>query len=212
MRKRSKRLAIIGGIAVVLVGLGFGSFRVLVTNLPSYQDDLRAWVNESLGLTLDFSRVDARWALRGPELTFHDARVGANDQAQPFLTARAVRVGLSPVRLLAQLVLRREPGIERLTFDGIELTFVQEPDGGLRLQGAPASAAERASFALEVPPDVEVNVRDSHVVYLDQERSRAWVSRTSARACTARPARCCSRRAGAPRASSAAVSCSRRRG
>ena len=25
-----------------------------------------------------------------------------------------------------------------------------------------------------MPPDVEVNVRDSHVVYLDQERSRAW--------------------------------------
>ena len=78
------------------------------------------------------------------------------------------------MRLLTQLVLRREPGIDRLTFDGIELTFVQDPDGALRLQGAPASAAERASFALEVPPDVEVNVRDSHVVYLDQERNRAW--------------------------------------
>ena len=146
VRKRSKRLAIIGGIAVVLVGLGFGSFRVLVTNLPSYQDDLQAWVNESLGLTLDFSRVDARWALRGPELTFHDARVGANDQAQPFLTARAVRVGLSPVRLLAQLVLRREPGIDRLTFDGIELTFVQEP----RRWAAPARGSGQRGRASEL--------------------------------------------------------------
>jgi uncharacterized protein (TIGR02099 family) len=50
---------------------------------------------------------------------------------------------------------------------------VKTAAGELRLQGAPA-AAGRFNFALDVPPDVEVLVQGSRVIYLDQGRSLAW--------------------------------------
>ncbi|HLF09997.1 MAG TPA: DUF3971 domain-containing protein, partial [Gammaproteobacteria bacterium] len=174
LRKLVKRTLAVAAVLVIVVALGVGGFRLLVTQLPSYQTELQAWVNDSLGLRLEFDRLDARWGLRGPELTFHEARVAADDRTAPFLTARVASVGLSPLGLLASLVAQRELRIDRLTFVGIELALVQDADGALRLQGAPASAAERANLALDVPPDVEVIVRDSRVLYLDQSRNRAW--------------------------------------
>ena len=174
LRKIAKRLLAAGAILTILVALGIGAFRLLVTQLPGYQNELQAWVNDSLGLTLEFERLDARWGLRGPELTFHEARVATDAQSMPFLTARAANVGLSPLGLIATVIARRELGIDRLTFEGTELTLVQDADGGLRLQGAPASAAVRANLALDVPPEVEVVVRDSRVLYLDQSRNRSW--------------------------------------
>ncbi|HET8699515.1 MAG TPA: YhdP family protein, partial [Gammaproteobacteria bacterium] len=73
-----------------------------------------------------------------------------------------------------RLLTQRELGVDRLTFEGTELTIVQTEDGQLTVQGAPASAARRPDFALDVPPDVEVLVRDSRVLYLDQRRGFMW--------------------------------------
>jgi uncharacterized protein (TIGR02099 family) len=174
LRKAAKRLLWAGGIAGLVLALCVGGFRLLVTRLPSYQTELQAWVTDSLGLELQFSRLDAHWGLRGPELTFHDARVGAVDQPQPFVTAAVAGVGLSPFQLVKRLLFREELEVDRLTLEGTELTLVQAADGSFHLQGAPAGAIERGAFALEVPPDVEVLMRDSRVVYRDERRNREW--------------------------------------
>jgi len=174
LRKLLKITLALAATGVLLMLVAIGGFRVLVTRLPSYQDDLQAWVNRELGLQLTFARVDARWVWRGPELTFHDASVADEPGTAPFLTARTASVGVSPARLLARLVTRRALGVDRLTFEGTELTLVKTADGAYRLQGASSAAARAQEFRLDVPPDVEVLVRDSRVLYLDQSRSIAW--------------------------------------
>ncbi|HEX5048405.1 MAG TPA: YhdP family protein [Gammaproteobacteria bacterium] len=174
IRKSIKAVVALVAIFALLVGAGLVGFKVLVNRLPSYQDDLQAWVNEALGVRLTYAGVDARWGLSGPELTFRDATVAAADDAAPFLTARVASVGVSPIGLAARLLTQREVGIDRLTFEGTELTIVQTEDGELTVQGASSSAARRPDFALNVPPEVEVLVRDSRVLYFDQRRGFMW--------------------------------------
>ena len=93
-RKSLKAAVALVAIFALLVCAGLVGFRVLVNRLPSYQDDLRAWVNDALGVRLTFASVDARWSWRGPELTFRDASLTAADDAAPFLTARVASVGV----------------------------------------------------------------------------------------------------------------------
>jgi uncharacterized protein (TIGR02099 family) len=149
-------------------------FRMLLERLPSYQTELQAWVSRELGVQLEFARLEPTWGLRGPELTFRDARVASSDGAEPFLTARMARVGFNPFRVISSLVARRTPAVERLTFEGTELTLVKTDEGTYRLRGAPSAAARTLDFRLDVPPDMDVLVSDSRVLYLDPARSIAW--------------------------------------
>ncbi len=174
LRKAVKLVIAVAAGAVLLTGLAAGGLKWLVAELPSHQRELKAWLHDKVGVQLMFTDVDGRLTWRGPELTFREASVAAADDAAPFLTARSASVGLSPLALLERVLMRREIGVDRLTFEGTELTVVQTAEGEFRLQGAPATAARRPDFALDVPPDVEVLVRDSRVVYLDQSRNLSW--------------------------------------
>ena len=80
LRKVIKITLALVATGALLTLAAIGGFRVLVTQLPSYQDDLQAWVNRELGLSLTFARLDVRWGWRGPELTFHDASVATEDE------------------------------------------------------------------------------------------------------------------------------------
>jgi len=175
VRKLVKIALGVAGGAVLLALVGTLALRLLLAQIPSYRQDLQGWVNRELGLTLDFADLDARWGWRGPELTFRVASVAAAGSSEPFIKARAASVGMSPFRLLAVLVARRDIGIDRLTLEGTELTLVKTGEGAYRLQGAPATSATRGeASSFDVPPDVEVLVRDSRVLYLDASRSVAW--------------------------------------
>ncbi len=164
-------IAALLGLAVVGMAAAVG-FRLLVRQLPSYQDDIQAWVTAELGLELDYTRLDAAWGWRGPELAFSDVRVRTAGDPAPFLTARGASVGLSAFDLLFRLATGRDLSADRLTFEGTELTLVRTEEGEYRLQGAPQAA--RAPVTVQVPPDIDVLVRDSNVLYLDAARSIAW--------------------------------------
>ena len=164
----------IGVVLVVLVVLAIGGSQLLLRQLPAHQAEVKAWVSAELGLTLDFARLDAGWSWRGPELAFSDVSVMAAGDTTPFLRARAASVGFNPFRRLQQLATRSEIGVDRLTFEGTEFTLVKTASGAYRLQGAPTAAAEREQAAFQVPPDVDVLVRDSRVLYLDAARRIAW--------------------------------------
>ena len=158
---------------MALVAVGVGAFVLLVRQLPNYQGEIQSWVTAELGLALDYTQLDAAWGWRGPELEFHDVRVRTAGDAAPFLTARSASVGLNALDLAFRLATGRQLAVDRLTFDGTELTLVRGDDGGYRLQGAPAQAA-REQAAVQVPPDIDVLVRNSRVLYLDAARSVAW--------------------------------------
>jgi uncharacterized protein (TIGR02099 family) len=159
-------------VAVALVLLGIGGFQLLLRRLPSYQDEIQAWVTAELELVLDYTRLDGTWGWRGPELAFRDVRVREVGDDAPFLTARSASVGFDVVDLAVRLATRRDLAVDRLTFDGTEFTLVRNEDGAYRLQGAPAVGREAAT--VQVPPDVDVLVRNSRVLYLDPARSVAW--------------------------------------
>lgn len=177
MSRWLRRLVRSAGVALVavavLVVLAIGGFRWLARDLTSYQNEIQAWVTSELGIVLDYARLDATLSLRGPELAFGDVRVRAPDDPAPFLTARAANVGFDTLELVTALVTRRPIGIDRLTFEGTELTLVRTESGTFRLQGAP-NAGGRDALVIEVPPAIDVLVRDSRVLYLDAARSVAW--------------------------------------
>jgi uncharacterized protein (TIGR02099 family) len=91
----------------------------------------------------------------------------------PFLRAREASVGFTTFGLLRSIIERSPPRVDRLTFDGTELTIARNEAGGYRMQGAPAGAG-RESSSVDVPPDIDVLVRNSRVLYLDASRSIAW--------------------------------------
>jgi uncharacterized protein (TIGR02099 family) len=173
MLRKFARISLVFAVtAAALVALGVGAFQLVVRQLPSYQDEIQAWVTAELGLILDYSRLDAAWGWRGPELEFRDVRARAPGDAAPFLTARGASVGFNAFDLVFRLATGRDLAVDRLTFDGTELTLVRGEDGAYRLQGAPAQTERQV--AVQVPPDIDVLVRNSRVLYLDAERSVAW--------------------------------------
>ena len=173
LMRRIARVTTIAFVGVlVLAAFGAGGFAFLVRQLPTYQDEIQAWVTAKLGLTLDYSRLEGGLSWRGPELAFRDVRVRAAGDETPFLTARGASVGFNAVDLGWRLATGREIAVDRLTFDGTEFTLVRDADGAYRLQGAPAISGQQAT--VQVPPDIDVLVRDSRVLYLDAARSVAW--------------------------------------
>jgi uncharacterized protein involved in outer membrane biogenesis len=101
---------------------------------------VQAWAQDLLGLSVSFSRLDARWGLRGPELSFYDASVARPDQeAEPMISAGEVTLGLSPMVLFFE----RRLAVSRLELERTELTLERGVDGQLRLQGAPSEQQSR---------------------------------------------------------------------
>jgi uncharacterized protein YhdP len=54
LRKVIKVALAVVVLGAAVVALAIGGFRLLVTQLPSYQTDLQAWVNDALGVQLSF--------------------------------------------------------------------------------------------------------------------------------------------------------------
>src|SRR5689334_24988137 len=120
--RRIVRLTTIAFVAVlVLAAFGAGGFAFLVRQLPSYQDEIQAFVTAKLGLTLDYSRLEGGWGWRGPELAFRDVRVRAAGDEAPFLTARGASVGLDALDLGWRRAAGGEIALERRRFDGGEV-------------------------------------------------------------------------------------------
>lgn len=55
---------------IIVLAIAVGAFRLLLPQLPAYQGQIQAWAEGALGMPVQFSRMDARWGLQGPELTF----------------------------------------------------------------------------------------------------------------------------------------------
>jgi uncharacterized protein (TIGR02099 family) len=173
MKKLAGRLLTVAATLVIVLALAIGAFRLLVAQLPGYQEELQAWATDALGLALEFERLDARLGLRGPELTFHDASIGGSDSQEPFLSARRANIRVDTLALITE----RRLAVNRLTLEGPRLVLVRERDGTLRLQGTAVEAGARMQWGRHIPAEVEVVVRDSEVVYLDRAADSSWVFR-----------------------------------
>ncbi|NIW23215.1 MAG: hypothetical protein GWN29_00850, partial [Gammaproteobacteria bacterium] len=171
LRKLINGLGVGAAVLVIVAAIGVGAFRLLIAELPSYQGQVQAWAQEVLGLRVSFSRLDARWGLRGPELSFYDASVARPDQqAEPMIRAGEVTLGLSPMVLF----LERRLAVSRLALERTELTLERGVDGELRLQGAPSDQQSSTDLRFEDLPAVAIAVSDSNISYIDRTQGRMW--------------------------------------
>jgi uncharacterized protein (TIGR02099 family) len=168
--KRLLRSLLVGlGVLIILLALALGTFRLLIAQIPEYQTELKAWVASELGLDVEFTTLDARLGLNGPELSLRDARIGPGDADQGYLRADAASIALDPWRLL-----NGEISVARLTLDGLQLTLERTEDGRLAVGGFPSDAASTIDLAAIIPEAVGVVVRDSQLLYVDLAARRSW--------------------------------------
>ncbi|MDJ0699585.1 MAG: YhdP family protein [Woeseiaceae bacterium] len=118
---------------VILMAVAVGLFRLFLPRLPEYQDQIKSWASDAIGMQVEFSGMDARWGLRGPELEFYDAeliRIGTQTQA---IAAQKVSVGVALLRLIAD----RDLVVDRVTLSDTAIEVRQLVDGRWWVQGMP---------------------------------------------------------------------------
>ena len=66
LRRLIKFVAYAAGGLVILLAIAVGLFRLFLPKLPDYQENIKAWASAAIGMTVEFSGMDARWGLSGP--------------------------------------------------------------------------------------------------------------------------------------------------
>lgn len=170
LRRFLRTLAAVAAALVIVAAIFLGGFRFFAASLPSYKDDLQAWVSESLNIDVQYEGIDLRLGLSGPELAFFDAALFTSDSDQPFVLARRASVVIDPMALIFE----RQLAPTRLVFEGIEITVQRSAEGSYRIAGAPQSGGLAPGSRLDIPEEVSVSVRDSEVVYVDEGLGISW--------------------------------------
>lgn len=165
-----KWVAVLAGVSVIVLAIALGGFRLLASQLPGYQAEIQAWLNAELGLHVEFDRLDLRMAFGGPEVSFYDSAIASEDPEQPFVVARETTIRFDPLAL----ILNRQFVARRLAIAGIRLTVVRNEDGSLVIAGAPSGADMVLDFDFQIPPEVELVIRDSSVTYEDRDARVRW--------------------------------------
>jgi uncharacterized protein (TIGR02099 family) len=167
-KRLGKALLVIGAAVVILLAVGLGLFRLLLAQIPEYQDEIKAFVAAELGLTVEFATIDARLGLAGPELSLRDASI-ASGAGGGFLLAEQARITFDPFALAFE----RRLEVTRLTLGGVVLTVERDRAGTFRF-GDRAFDPDEAGWIGSIPPSVEVVIRDSALEYVDSARGRSW--------------------------------------
>ena len=116
-------------LLAVLVGL----FRLFLPRLPEYQEDIKTWASEAIGMQVEFDAMDARWGLRGPELKFYEAELIRTTNNTRAVAASEVGVGVSLARLMADRTLV----VDTVTISDTSIEVRQLEDSSWRVQGTP---------------------------------------------------------------------------
>ena len=91
---RTLKAAIYAGAGlVILLAILVGLFRLFLPRLPEYQEDIKTWASEAIGMQVEFDAMDARWGLRGPELKFYEAELIRTTNNTRAVAASEVGVG-----------------------------------------------------------------------------------------------------------------------
>ncbi|MDH4108242.1 MAG: YhdP family protein [Gammaproteobacteria bacterium] len=133
LRKALKFLTYLGAGIVILLAVAVGLFRLLLPRLPEYQEDIKTWASNAIGMDVGFAGMNARWRLSGPELNFYDARLSSRRDDGWLLEAGEVTIGVGLVRLLVD----RTVVADRVLVRDTELDVVRQADGGFAVQGLP---------------------------------------------------------------------------
>ena len=128
-----KFLAYLAGGLVILLAIVVGLFRLFLPRLPEYQEDIKTWASAAIGMTVEFSGMDARWGLSGPEVEFYDAELLSQDTMARFVAADEVSVGVGLMRLLID----RKFVVDRVSIRDTSIEVRQRENGEWWIQGSP---------------------------------------------------------------------------
>ncbi len=131
LRRILKFLAYTGAGSVIVLAIAVGLFRLLLPKLPEYQEDIKRWADQAIGMQVEFSAMNARWRLSGPELNFYDAALTLAGSDEPLIEASEISVGVGLIRLL----LDRKLVVDRIVVQGTTLDLQHSLDGDLLIQG-----------------------------------------------------------------------------
>lgn len=131
-RRLLKFLAYSAAGVVILLAVAVGLFRLFLPRLPEYQEEIKAWANNAIGVQVEFSGMDARWGLSGPELEFYDAELIRPDSEVRIVAAEEVRVGVGLIRWLVDRTLI----VDRIVISETSIDIRQLTDGSYRIQGS----------------------------------------------------------------------------
>ncbi len=134
LQRLFKFFAYLAAGVVILLAIAVGLFRLLLPRLPEYQDEIKAWASDAIGMRVNFSGMDARWGLSGPQLEFYDAELIRGSTMQRIVAAEQVSVGVALTRLLVDRTLV----IDRVVVRDTSVEIRQLPNGRWWIQGMPA--------------------------------------------------------------------------
>jgi len=148
-----KLLAYTAAVVVILLAIAVGLFRLFLPRLPEYQEEIKGWASAAIGMRVEFSAMDARWGLRGPELAFHDTELLQADGPMRIIAAEEVSVGIA----LDRLVFEGRLVVDRVVVRDTSVEVRQLEDGTMLVQGRvprdflpPARGSKPSSADMEI--------------------------------------------------------------
>jgi len=160
LRRLLKFLAYTAAVVVILLAIAVGLFRLFLPRVPEYQDEIKSRVSAAIGMQVEFSGMDARWGLSGPELEFYDAELIREESGVRIVAAEEVRVGVGLMRLMFEQALV----VDHLVVRDTSFDIRQNEDGSFSIQGIYAN--ELLEFQGPEPralPDIEIIGEDIEV-------------------------------------------------
>jgi uncharacterized protein (TIGR02099 family) len=134
LQRLLKFFAYLAAGVVILLAIAVGLFRLFLPRLPEYQDEIKSWASAAIGMQVNFSGMDARWGLSGPQLEFYDAELTRGAPLSRVIAAEQVSIGVALTRLLADRTLV----VNRVVIRGTSVEVRQLPNGEWWIQGIAA--------------------------------------------------------------------------
>jgi uncharacterized protein (TIGR02099 family) len=132
LRRALKFLAYFGAGVVILLAIVVGLFRLFLPRLPEYQEEIKIWASTEIGVDVNFTGMDARWGLSGPELKFYNAELLRQDTMVRLVAAEEVSVGVSLMRLIKDGALN----VDRVVVRDTRIEVRQLESGQWMIQGS----------------------------------------------------------------------------
>jgi uncharacterized protein (TIGR02099 family) len=133
LRKMIKGLAYTGAALVIVLAVAVGIFRLMLPRLPEYQEEIKGWASSAIGMNVEFTGMNARWRLSGPELSFFGAGLSHGDTGISVLDAEEVSIGVGLLRLIVD----RELIVDRVSVRDSSIDLRQDGNGNWIVQGIP---------------------------------------------------------------------------
>ena len=133
LKKLTKGLAYFAAAIVIVLAIAVGIFRLMLPRLPEYQEEIKAWASNAIGVNVEFTGMNARWRLSGPELSFFGAGLSHAATGQSIISAGEVGIGVGLLRLVAD----RELVVDRVTIRDSAVDIRQDSEGRWTVQGIP---------------------------------------------------------------------------